>query len=232
MRSNYEEKRQARIDGYLEKAQDAGKRRDDLARRAHDMASAIPFGQPVIGVRDRNYREKIGNKMDQAIREDKKAEYYADKAQAAAGNTAISSDDPEAIRKLREKLEAKEAERERIKAENKKARAEGREPAAWYVLPYLGKEIKRIKERIAALEALEQMENIEVEYEGFTYIENPAENRIQFIFDGKPDEEIRTILKKWAFKWARSVGAWQRFLNGNSRFAAKCVIGEIGAERI
>lgn len=227
MRSNYEEKRQARIEGYQKRAENAMNMSEILCDKAHKMARAIPMGQPVMGTQDRRYRDKIGNKMNQAIREDEKSKYYAEKAIAAENNKAISSDDPEAIRKLKKKLEAKESEREKVKAANKKARSEGREQAPWYVLPYLGKEIKRIKERIAKLEAMEQMENIKVEYEGFTYIENPEENRIQFVFDGKPDEKTRTILKQWEFKWARTVGAWQRFLNGNSRYAAKCVIAEL-----
>lgn len=36
-------------------------------------------------------------------------------------------------------------------------------------------------------------------------------NRIRIIFDYKPDAEIRTHLKKKAFKWSPKAGAWQNY---------------------
>lgn len=62
------------------------------------------------------------------------------------------------------------------------------------------------------------------EYDGFTYVENTEEMRVQFIFDGKPDEETRSLLKNWGFRWAPSQGAWQRQLTSNGKYAAKKVI--------
>ena len=37
-----------------------------------------------------------------------------------------------------------------------------------------------------------------------------AENRVRIIFDAKPPVEMRTALKGAGFRWAPSVGAWQR----------------------
>ena len=45
-------------------------------------------------------------------------------------------------------------------------------------------------------------------------------NRLQIFFDAIPDEEVRKELKGWSFKWARSVGAWQRQLTSNAIYAA------------
>ena len=39
---------------------------------------------------------------------------------------------------------------------------------------------------------------------------NAEENRIQVLFDEKPDEEMRGALKSNGFKWAPSKNAWQR----------------------
>lgn len=39
-------------------------------------------------------------------------------------------------------------------------------------------------------------------------------------FDEIPSEEVRTELKGWGFKWARSEGAWQRQLTDNAIYAA------------
>ena len=44
---------------------------------------------------------------------------------------------------------------------------------------------------------------------------NAEENRIQVLFDEKPDEEIRKELKSNGFKWAPSISVWQRQLNEN-----------------
>lgn len=40
-----------------------------------------------------------------------------------------------------------------------------------------------------------------------------ADNRLRLYFDEKPSEEQRSKLKCNGFKWAPSVGAWQRQLN-------------------
>ncbi|WP_282610992.1 hypothetical protein [Pelagibius sp. Alg239-R121] len=62
-----------------------------------------------------------------------------------------------------------------------------------------------------------------VQGDGFKIIENPEENRVQIIFDGKPEKEIREILKGNAFKWAPSNKAWQRQLNAAGIHAALSV---------
>ena len=103
--NDYEQKKQDRIDRYRERAEKAQAESSAYYKQSHDMASAIPFGQPVHGAADRRYREKIGQKMDKSIEAANKAAYYEAKAEAAERNTAISSDDPDAIEKLREKLE-------------------------------------------------------------------------------------------------------------------------------
>lgn len=89
-------------------------------------------------------------------------------------------------------------------------------------------EIHRLKERIAALEkeaarAKESASTDPVEGDGYKLIENTEIGRIQFVFDDKPDEETRAILKEYGFKWAPSQGAWQRMLNDNGRWAAGAV---------
>ena len=98
---------------------------------------------------------KSRNAADRAVKLNEKATYYADRAESAENNRAISSDDPEAIEKLKNKLVSLESERERVKEFNKAAKKNGTEKAPWYTLPYLGKDIKRIKDRIAQLERVE-----------------------------------------------------------------------------
>ena len=87
--------------------------------------------------------------------------------------------------------------------------------------------IRRVKERIATLEeeARRAAENIgHVKGDGYELVENADLGRIQFIFDGKPDDDIRALLKENGFRWAPSQGAWQRLLNDNGRRAADTVM--------
>lgn len=49
---------------------------------------------------------------------------------------------------------------------------------------------------------------------------NREQSRLQVFFEDKPDADARQQLKEHGFRWAPSVGAWQRLLNGNAYYAA------------
>ncbi len=51
--------------------------------------------------------------------------------------------------------------------------------------------------------------------------------RVQLFFEGKPEEDVRNILKGEAFKWSPKNGCWQRQLTDNARIATKRVISKI-----
>lgn len=48
--------------------------------------------------------------------------------------------------------------------------------------------------------------------------------RLQLIFEEKPEQEVREILKANGFKWSPKNGCWQRQLTGNARYAGRRVI--------
>lgn len=108
-RNTYEERqaaRKARLEAAAEKARAEAHR---VSEEASKMASAIPFGQPILvghhsERRDRNYRDRIWNKQGMAHELFKKAEALEERAEGV-GNGGISSDDPDAIAKLSEQLE-------------------------------------------------------------------------------------------------------------------------------
>lgn len=52
-------------------------------------------------------------------------------------------------------------------------------------------------------------------------IRNKDEMRLQLVFDGKPAEKTREILKSNGFRWAPSQSAWQRLLNDNAECALR-----------
>lgn len=121
--NSYEEKQEARRQRYLERAEKARLEGNAKHEQAHQMASVIPFGQPIhVGHysegRDRRYRERIHNLFGNAFAAMEKADYYKEKA-SAVGLGGISSDDPDAIEKLSKKLEGLKESHELMKKVNR-----------------------------------------------------------------------------------------------------------------
>ena len=81
--------------------------------------------------------------------------------------------------------------------------------------------IKRLKQRIESLERHQKAKYPEWKFEGGEVVANREENRLQILFDEKPDEETRDQLKHNGFHWSPKNGAWQRQLNSNAYYAVK-----------
>ena len=111
-----------------------------------------------------------------------------------------------------------------ISAEMKNSWRSNPVPFEAYELTNNNATIKRTRERVAALEAEAARAAAggteDYEGKGYTLRENTDLCRIQFIFDGKPDDDVRSLLKSHGFKWSPREGAWQRLLNDNARSAA------------
>ncbi|MBN1076019.1 hypothetical protein DVV91_16990 [Clostridium botulinum] len=140
----------------------------------------------------------------------------------------IKSSDKNAIDKLRKKLEQEEKQHQEIKEYNKMARKEGKEPYATYVLQNSNQRIKNIKDRIKHLEKLSQQETKETEINGIKIIDNVEANRLQIIFNDKPNEDIRKKLKSNGFRWSPSNNAWQRYRGSEAERKAKIIIESMG----
>lgn len=171
------------------------------------------------------------------------------------GREIIKSDDERAIEKLEEKLEDMKNAQERMKAANKAIRMKdteagddllreigyseeaikklrmpdfcGRVGYPSYELTNNNANIHRIEERIKSLKAAKEKGSSEQEYKTFKAVENTEAMRYQIIFDGKPEEEIRTLLKSNGFKWAPSQGAWQRQITANGKYAFNKVVEKL-----
>ena len=70
--------------------------------------------------------------------------------------------------------------------------------------------IRRLKERLEGLKKRRGDETTQTVIDGVTITDNVEDNRVQIFFPEKPPEEIRRQLKQNGFKWAPSIGAWQR----------------------
>lgn len=104
-------------------------------------------------------------------------------------------------------------------------------PFPTYELTNSSANIKRVKQRIETLEAVKASKPIEEEHDGYTYRENAEAMRVQFRFDGKPDDETRALLKRNGFRWAPSQGVWQRQLNDNGKYAAHRVMEALDGQQ-
>ena len=176
----------------------------------------------------------------------------------SVGTGGISSDDPQAVEKLEAKLAALEKHQELMKAANVAIRmkdptegdaklaelgytpediAKLREPDFCgrigypaYLLQNNNANIRRIRGRIEELKKRTENPPEGWEFDGGRVVVNTTENRLQIIFDGKPDADIRTELKGEGFRWAPSQGAWQRQLTDNAMRAArrlKCIAPQV-----
>ena len=162
-------------------------------------------------------------------------------------NRVISSDDPNAIQKLQDKLEMCEKSQKYMKEVNAYYRKNGtcegfpgmeaaraarldesvRQAYSWdkqpfpsYALTNNSAEIRRLKQRIEKLTVNQEVGFVGWTFDGGEVVANSAENRLQILFDEKPDEQKRSALKGNGFKWSPSQGAWQRQLNDNAIYAA------------
>ena len=63
--------------------------------------------------------------------------------------------------------------------------------------------------------------------DAFEVINNHSEARIQILFPGKPSEQIRSLLKSNAFKWAPSQSAWQRQNTPNGLYCTKMMLPKL-----
>ena len=157
-------------------------------------------------------------------------------------------DDPQAAAKLEAKLVKLESAQETMKAVNayfrKNKTLEGcpsltpeqitklqqemaqswhldkSRPYPAYMLSNNNAEIRRIRGRIEQIRQHGDTNFAGWEFDGGRVEANKADNRLQVFFDGKPDEAARDELKANGFRWAPSVGAWQRQLNKNAYYAA------------
>ena len=254
---SWAEQKQLERREYLErKAAGLSEASDSAYGRAREMSSFVPFGQPILvdhysapGHRrhlariDSSYRKsfELSNQAQQALVQ-----------LEGVGKGGISSDDPDAIVKLRAQLDVLEAKQSLMKTANGAIRklkgpeekvaalvALGLtdEQASKLIIPKHGRDggyppyeltnnnsnIRRIRGRIEDLEKARQFQDAEHQGVGYTCREDIAENRVMFFFDSKPEKDVRSLLKSVSFKWAPNRGAWIRQLSLDGRAAANYV---------
>lgn len=253
----YEAKQAARktmLEGRAERLRAAATRYHEEATA---MGAIIPFGQPILighhsEGRDRNYRARIGAKYDKAFRLMKRAEDIANRA--AGQSYAISGDDPDAGQKLQAKIDALEAQQNRMvkvnallrKGDDAGLAALGLSETDIYQLKtpdFCGRvgfpsfqltnnnaNIRRLKERLNLQQESAALDTQEKEYSFGKLRRDMDENRYMFIFAGKPDENTRATLKRNGFKWSPTRSAWVRQITPNAAWAVKEIVKSLSSQ--
>jgi len=165
----------------------------------------------------------------------------------STGMGGIRQDDPQAIPKLQKKLAGLEKAQETMKAVNAYYRKHGtldgcphlspenlenlkadmasgwhyeKKPFQSWELSNNNAEIRRVRQRIESLTRANEVAYVGWEFDGGHVEANREQGRLQVFFDGKPEADARQQLKEHGFRWAPSVGAWQRLLNDNAYHAS------------
>ena len=165
----------------------------------------------------------------------------------STGMGGIRQDDPQAIPKLQKKLDELVKAQETMKAVNAYYRKHGtldgcphlspdnienlkadmasswhyeKKPFQSWELSNNNAEIHRVRQRIESLTRAKETVYVGWEFDGGHVEANREQSRLQVFFEDKPDAGARQQLKEHGFRWAPSVGAWQRLLNGNAYYAA------------
>ena len=165
----------------------------------------------------------------------------------STGMGGIRQDDPQAIPKLQKKLDGLEKAQETMKAVNAYYRKHGtldgcphlspenienlkadmasgwhyeNKPFQSWELSNNNAEIRRVRQRIESLTRANEVAYVGWEFDGGHVEANRDQGRLQVFFDDKPEADARQQLKEKGFRWAPSVGAWQRLLNDNAYYAS------------
>ncbi|MGR5367941.1 DUF3560 domain-containing protein [Photobacterium damselae] len=120
---DYQDRVDAKRERLEHRAEKASQDSDRYYQSSKSLAKSIPFGQPILvghhsEAKARRHADKIYNDMGKSVQAAKKAEHYERKADSV-GTAGIASDDPEAIQKLKKKVDALEQAQEKMKAANK-----------------------------------------------------------------------------------------------------------------
>lgn len=232
--------RQERLDARVDRLRErAAKLRGESSDRARRSLQGLPDnGQPILVGHhsERRHRAAIDRahaNMGKALELQAEAERAESRADAASSSTAISSDDPDALAKLRAKLAEMEAERESYKEHNRKARKEKREQLPSYKLTNLGANIRRVQQRIKELEqALDREPPADVECGAWSCTWDRDENRIR-VFSPRPTQAERKeraqMFKSAGFVWSRTHSAWQRQATLDGWHKAVAIVEKMGA---
>ena len=228
------------------------RRLDYLYSRSRVMSAMITGPSKFPTRHNEKHSRSYENKVQAFLDWTKKAIYRISKTLGLSGGTAISSDDKDAIEQLQAKIAALETKQARMKQINTLWKKGGSKPESlkdanltdaeraeiishvkyggtdrpypsWSLTNNNGN-IRRLKERLQELQKRKTDKTSDTVIGSVTITDNVEDNRVQIFFSEKPPEQIRRRLKENGFKWAPSIGAWQRMRSPAATQRAKEII--------
>jgi len=213
----FQEKQENKKSYYEDQAEKNKQMSSECFNHSDKLVKNIPAGQPILvghhsEKRHRKLLERSQNAGFKGLELSKKAEYYEEKAKSV-GQAGIMSDDPEAIKKLKETIAELEEKRTAIKEHNKKSRRGEIKEKVYepWLLSNLGQNIKAKRDRLKALEAVEEkIKDKKYSEEGFEIEISSFDRRIKIWFDTKPNINTREKIKQHGFHWSRYESCWMK----------------------
>lgn len=173
------------------------------------------------------------------------------KSREERGEVIIKASDDDAVEKLQAKIDALELVQSQMKAFNKISLSKklsnqekldqvkalnitsevlrytenGGFPS--YKLTNNNAKIKNAKARLESIKLNKSLDVADKIYDGFRVVHNTDIQRIQFVFDDKPNADIISLLKSKSFRWSPREKAWQRQMTANTESAVEKIIIEI-----
>ena len=201
-------------------------------------------------------KERQNSRRDSLMQEWKKLQEYAEKIEnILLCKQPILSNDENVIERLQDKIDDLEKNKELMKELNKhfrkhdsledydgeiterlKERVEFFISQGWkphFDTTNTNAEIRRLRGRLEKIKRVKEQgtsEETTADENGnelFKVVKNTDIMRLQLIFDGKPEAEVRDILKQNGFRWSPKNGAWQRQLTDNAIWSLKRLTKEI-----
>jgi len=200
-------------------------------------------------------KERQNNAYDNAMKEYQEIQKILEKIESIErGKDIIKSGDSNAIEQLEKKVAQMTAyqemmkkvnayyrkhktldgcpeltpdEIESLKAEMQSSWHYESKPYQTFALSNNRQNLRRYEHRLKQLKEAKEAGRSEDDMEFFKVVENTEIMRLQLIFDGKPDADVRSVLKSNGFRWSPKNSAWQRHLNTNGRYAMERVVKEL-----
>ncbi|MFI5296767.1 MAG: DUF3560 domain-containing protein [Polyangiales bacterium] len=256
--SAYAAKKAARITRLRARAESKSVAAANANQAAHAIADRIPMGQPILVGHhsERRHRRDLGKiqrGFSEGLRLRDESKQLERRAARAETSTAIASDDPDAIVKLKAKFDELDKRRDLMVAANKIVRtaksadlmgklqalglsahesaklivpdAMGHTGFPDYAFKNAAGEAQRLKRRIADLEEDARRPKPAPVAVGDVRIEE-VEHRVRIVFPSKPSEATRSALKGSGFHWSPQNGAWQRLVSQAAWLAARRIVAE------
>jgi hypothetical protein len=207
----YEEKQERRKQRLLNRAAKLREKSNEAQAKSLAAIAGIPFGQPVLVGHHSEKRHRAAIHRAQANAT--KAYQFLDQAKAvdqraeSVGEGGISSDDPDAVKKLTEKLEGMKSRHAAMKAGNKENLRQYRS----YELANSSANIRRVENRIADLSRPKRVfEPIETAEYRITLDPDPAGNRYVCKLKNRVEKDVFKSIRQAGWLWSPGRSAFVR----------------------